>query len=304
MLLPKISVIIPIYNVEKFLPRCLDSVLAQTFVDFEIICVNDGSPDNCQKILSDYADKDCRIRILEQCNAGLSVARNNGLENARGEYIYFLDSDDAIQPQLLEIAYFLARQADADMVAFEYSSSDGTNKPDSSFKIDKIKSKVSYNPLFLGCCGKNRISFNVWTKLFRKDFLNGIRFIPNIHFEDFPFVYAILAKSPKTIITSERLHLYTRNLSSISNQESTPKQIEDYTTGIRYIYDFYNLFNLKEELKFLARDFIPIVLKHQLGRCRRASKTIQPAMWKAFRKELWELNQLGMLCADTKSPAI
>ena len=102
---PKISVIIPVYNVEEYLPVCLDSVLAQTFSDFEAVCVNDGSPDNSAAILEKYAKKDARIKVVSRPNGGLSAARNTGLENACGEYIYFLDSDDYIHPQLLEILY-------------------------------------------------------------------------------------------------------------------------------------------------------------------------------------------------------
>ena len=99
----KISIIIPIYKVEKYLQSCLDSVLAQTFKDWEAICVNDGSPDNSGKILTEYAKKDPRIKIITQNNQGPSVARNNGLKQANGKYIFFLDSDDFIHPQLLEI---------------------------------------------------------------------------------------------------------------------------------------------------------------------------------------------------------
>ena len=89
--MPKISIIIPIYNVEKYLRRCLDSVIQQTFTDFEIICINDGSPDNSLHILEDYASKDNRIKIITQKNQGLSIARNNGLKIAQGDYIYFLE---------------------------------------------------------------------------------------------------------------------------------------------------------------------------------------------------------------------
>ena len=103
--MPKISVVLPIYNVEKYLRRCLNSLLNQTFTDFEAICVNDGSLDKSLHILEEYASKDFRIKIVTQENQGLSMARNNGLKIAQGDYIYFLDSDDAIHPQLLEITY-------------------------------------------------------------------------------------------------------------------------------------------------------------------------------------------------------
>ena len=118
--MPKISIIIPCYNVEKYLHRCLDSVIGQTFEDFEVICVNDGSPDNSGSILEEYAAKDKRIKILTQKNQGLSMARNNGKALAQGKYIYFLDSDDFIHPQCLEIAHYIAEKYEVDLVSFDF----------------------------------------------------------------------------------------------------------------------------------------------------------------------------------------
>ena len=100
--MPKISVIVPVYKVEKFLPKCLESLINQTLKDIEIICINDGSPDNSLKILEEYAKKDSRIKIINQKNAGPSVARNNGMSAASGEYIGFVDSDDWIDLDFYE----------------------------------------------------------------------------------------------------------------------------------------------------------------------------------------------------------
>ena len=114
--MPKISIIIPVYKVEAYLPACLDSVLAQTFSDWEAICVNDGSPDNCGKILSEYAQKDSRIKVITQENQGVSVARNKALENAQGKYICFLDSDDELAPTFLQKMYQAIMDTNSDMV--------------------------------------------------------------------------------------------------------------------------------------------------------------------------------------------
>lgn len=294
-LLPKISVIIPIYNVEKYLMRCLNSVLTQTFKDFEVICVNDGSPDNSDRILKDYSDKDSRVMVINQENQGLSMARNNGLKRARGEFIYFLDSDDAIQPQTLDIVYNLATEHRADLVSWNYSPSDGVEIPNKFYNVSELKFKQTVCPLFVGNKGKFCVLFNVWTKLYKRELLDNIEFIPNIHFEDFPHTYAVLAKNPKTIILSTPLHSYTKNDDSISNQKGNPKQIKDYHEGINYVYEIYKKPTLKKELNFLKRSFLPIVLKHQLGRCRRADKSIQPMMWQAFSEELIDLNSKGLL---------
>ena len=111
---PAISVIVPVYNVEKVLPRCLDSILAQTFADFELICINDGSPDNSAAVLADYAARDARIKIINQENAGLSAARNAGMQAAEGAYVCFCDSDDYLDAGFLADLYAAVTSEDAD----------------------------------------------------------------------------------------------------------------------------------------------------------------------------------------------
>ena len=116
----KISVIIPVYNVEQYLPKCLDSVLNQTLKDIEIICINDESPDNCAQILEEYQKRDSRIIILNQKNSGQGSARNRGLEIAKGKYIQFLDSDDFYEPTCCEEMYNLMEQhKDIDVACFD-----------------------------------------------------------------------------------------------------------------------------------------------------------------------------------------
>ena len=117
---PKISIIIPMYNVEKYLRRCLDSVLHQTFTDWQAICVDDGSPDKSGEIAEEYASCDKRFVVVHKENGGLSDARNAGLPKATGEYIMYLDSDDFIHPQTMEIAYNLAQKNKSDIVSFTY----------------------------------------------------------------------------------------------------------------------------------------------------------------------------------------
>ena len=118
--MPAISVIIPIYNVEKYLRRCLDSVLNQTFSDWEAICVNDGSPDGSAAILSEYAARDARFKIVNKPNGGLSDARNAGMAVATGDYVLYLDSDDFIHPQTMEITHYMAMRDGSDIVSFTY----------------------------------------------------------------------------------------------------------------------------------------------------------------------------------------
>ena len=115
----KVSIIVPVYNIEKYLAKCLDSLINQTLEDIEIICVNDGSTDNSAEILNEYAQKDCRIKIINQDNAGLSAARNTGINAANGEYIGYVDSDDWIDLNFYEKLYNAAKDTDADIVKLQ-----------------------------------------------------------------------------------------------------------------------------------------------------------------------------------------
>ena len=113
----KFSIIVPVYNVELFLRECLDSIENQTFKGFEVICINDGSTDGSLSILQEYAAKDSRFKVISQENQGQGVARNNGIDIAQGEYLLFIDPDDFIEPNMLEIIYKKFQQTDAEIVA-------------------------------------------------------------------------------------------------------------------------------------------------------------------------------------------
>jgi glycosyltransferase involved in cell wall biosynthesis len=293
--MPKISIIIPVYNVEKYLSRCLNSVLKQTFNDWEAICINDESPDNCCKILDQFAKKDSRFKIITQKNQGVSISRNNGLKEAKGDYIYFLDSDDAMHPQLLDITYNLAKQKNADWVCFGFEKSNGIEYEPKKISEDKIKYKITNNPLYINKGRKNKISVNVWSKLYRKELIKDLNFIPNIHFQDYPYTYAIMAKKPKTILINKSLVYYTINYNSISNQKINPKQIKDYHLGINYIYETYTKLNLSKELLFIKKNLIPNKLKQQLKLCKKADENIKNIMIEEFSKELKDLNSKNII---------
>ena len=293
---PVISVIVPVYNVEKYLRRALDSVVNQTLHNVEIICVNDGSTDNCGAILEEYAAKDVRIKIITQENQGLSGARNSALKQVTGEYIAFLDSDDALHPQALEIALKVMQRHKADIVSFQYEKSDGQTWQPKQIDISKIKQKVEKHPLKFIKRGTYKFEMNVWTKLYKKEILEGLDFIRNIHFEDMPWLCAILSKRPKTIVLNVPLIFYTINQESISHQKGNAQQIKDFATGIKYVLEIY-----KNHIDrgLIKRCYLPMVLKHQLNRCLRASKENQKEMYKAFAEELKYIakeKMLGFLC--------
>ena len=200
--MPKISIIVPVYKVEEYLPRCIDSILAQTFTDFELILIDDGSPDNCGKICDEYARKDDRIKVFHIENGGVSNARNTGIDEAMGEYISFVDSDDVIHPQYYEI--MLKNVEDADIVYCEYKKF--TNECVFE-KIDNCEIEVfNGNDIF----SNPILSFyNVWNKIIRKSLLDNHRFNINIkNAEDSLFAFDLLTKCNKVVYVKHKMYGY------------------------------------------------------------------------------------------------
>jgi glycosyltransferase involved in cell wall biosynthesis len=295
--MPKISVIIPVYNVQKYLRQCLDSVLNQTFADFEIICVNDGSTDDSGKILLEYADKDNRIKIITQENKGASEARNSGLKLAQGEYIYFLDSDDFIHPQLLEICYTLAEKEQAEQVSFCLCKKviDRETISFPQYPLDTLSYIATDTPLYYRQKrGKYRIFVNAVSRLCRKELISDLSFIPGITMEDYPFTYACLAKHPKTVILNIPLYYYVYNPVSITKKQLSVKNIRDYHIGLSSIIDIYERSSQKEK-NFVLRTLFPSILKQQWERIVDCPSELQSELCKPFIEELKDLKQKGWL---------
>ena len=175
--MPKISVIVPVYNVEKFLEKCLKSIIEQTFEDLEIICINDGSTDKSLSILNSYAAKDPRIKILSQTNQGQSCARNAGLEIASGEYIGFVDSDDWIDLDFYEKLYNTAKKYDADIAVASIKRL-RTYKWKYHLKIEKEEVTEDINKKFFLCDVPDKCY--VWNKIYKASELKkyNIKFEP------------------------------------------------------------------------------------------------------------------------------
>lgn len=199
-----VSVIIPIYNVEKYLSHCLDSVCAQTLQNIEIICVDDGSSDNSANILATYAQKDKRIKVITQPNGGYGKAVNAGLEKARGEYIAILESDDWIEPDMYEQLYNLAKEHNLDIIKADYFNSwtNGKNK------ICSI-GKSNYNKVFYLSPTKyiDKIWGSIWSALYKTEFLqqNDIKVseTAGASYQDTGFIF-------KTNICAKRIYLLNK----------------------------------------------------------------------------------------------
>lgn len=180
----RVSVIVPIYQVEAYLAKCLDSILAQTFRDFELILVDDGTRDGCPAIMDDYAARDPRIRLIHKENGGLSSARNAGLDVARGEFIAFVDSDDTVEPTLLADTVRAADESGAELVIFNYRYVDeaGTHEPylrmaDEVIDLDRLGLANYFYQYWM----PYRHGQEAWCRLYRREIIenNGLRYAPN-----------------------------------------------------------------------------------------------------------------------------
>ena len=213
--MPAVSIIVPIYKVEQYLDRCISSIFAQTYQDYELILVDDGSPDNCGKMCDDYAQKDNRIKVVHKKNGGLADARNAGLEIATGEYILFCDSDDYVHPQWCEIMLNAIRNNPDSFVVCDLKRVNDFIKSDTAFPLNSYQ-KVTYYELF-----KRGISGFAWNKIFNAKILkeHEIWFDAKIKFaEDVPFNSAYLRYCKDYIWVNCPLNYYYVNSESIMHK--------------------------------------------------------------------------------------
>lgn len=214
----KVSIIIPVYNTSQYLPECLDSLVNQTLKDIEIICIDDGSNDSSFDILSEYAQKDSRVKVLKQKNEGQSVARNRGLLEAKGEYIGFLDSDDYADATMFEKLYKNAQMNDSDIsmcsikVFNEKTGIATTEDPymnlnlfDETFEKNAFTHNKTHDFIF-------RICVTPWNKIYKRSFLlqNKILFPQNLNYEDNVFFYETFIQAQSISLVKEALVVYRR----------------------------------------------------------------------------------------------
>ena len=234
----KVSVVIPIYNVEQYLPKCLASVVHQTLQEIEIICVNDGSTDNCLKILEEFESKDKRIKIINKENGGLGSARNAGLEYAKGEYISFIDSDDYIDENFLELLYNEAKEDDADVACGGIKrENDGKThfliNYSHTIITDDIYEKINISKA-------TQFSF-VWNKIYKHTFLkeNELKFMQDIVFEDLIYTPQIMIKSDTLVTVPNTFYHYVKREKSIFQDTENFEMQKDKLFALKYMCEYY-----------------------------------------------------------------
>lgn len=315
----RVSVIIPVYNVEKYLRECLDSVVNQTFSDIEIICVDDGSDDNSLKILEEYRNKDSRFKIIKGSHQGAGTARNLGIKSAKSDYILFLDSDDYFEPVLIEELYIRAEKHNADLVVCSYRKVDNegniteSRNPNSPVRLDKTPLEKSFNRHDFKEDFFELLTPVPWNKLYRKSLLenNGIEFPPLRICEDVAFVYESMACADRITVCDKELINYRYN---------RPQSMADYRT--KYAIDIvHSCLALKKFLQNaglydeLRTTFIKAFKNHirwEIAQCSDSEynsfltefKSLMPDEWvlyeSALRKDYITLDYIKDFIGDKK----
>jgi len=245
--MPKISLILPLYNGGKYLRPCLDSVAAQSFKDFECLCVNDGSTDDTEKIIKEYIEKDKRFLLFNKPNGGVSEARNFGIEAASTPYLAFIDQDDMFHPQALEVLYFLVAAYKTDASAFTFNRiPPGFAPPEKApiYDPSKLKVKIIRDPLedFFKTRQGGRVE--IWTRLYKKSALAGVRFPKGVQpAEDTVFTLKALEVLKSIAFVKEQFIYYrTNNEASVMAKGVTEKYLKSsFTAAVelwnRFLHD-------------------------------------------------------------------
>lgn len=247
---PQISIIIPIYNVERYLRQCIDSILAQTFTDFELLLIDDGSPDGCPVICDEYAEKDARIRVFHKQNGGVTSARNKGLNNANGNWIIYIDGDDWIEPTYVEELYNAAinNEADIAICAFRFVYEDGSSVIEHPTIWDDNKQ-----------ASLNRYIASIWTTAcgtIQKSSLykdNGVQSPKDLTFcEDFHLMVRLCYFANKVVSINRPLYNYRQRSSSIVHSLNDKTWRDELSTYLEIIDFFRNQGELETYKKVMA----------------------------------------------------
>lgn len=214
----KISVIVPVYKVEAYLSRCIDSILSQSNSDFELILVDDGSPDRCGEICDEYAGKDSRVTVIHQENGGLSAARNAGIEYALrtdSEWITFIDSDDWVHPEYLKSLLEAAEQYGTDIASCAFQRTDGEIPAVEAITFDTVSPEEYW-------CSKTVNATVAWGKLYRMSLFSDLRYpVGKIHEDEFT-TYKCLFALDKLAVSGAELYYYYQNPNGIMQSEWNP----------------------------------------------------------------------------------
>lgn len=259
----KISIIMPVYKVENYVGRAIESILNQTLTEFELIAVDDGTPDNSGRICDEYAAKDSRVRVIHKENGGAPSARNMAIPRAKGKYLYFLDSDDWAEPAMLEDMYNLAEQHNAQCVVSGFYIDTYYNDTEylrqEIFEKDAVyKNKEDFrqnaHKLF-----DNNLLYTPWNKLYRADYLSEHDILfPQTFWDDFPFNILVVRDVERIVVTSKMYYHFIRARAESETAKYMPKMYEKREEEHQWMLDLYKYWGVDtpESREFIARRYI------------------------------------------------
>ena len=284
--MPKISVIIPVYNSKKYLSQCVDSVLNQSFKNFELILIDDESSDGSDLECDEYLKKDNRVVVVHQKNSGVSSARNAGLDIARGKYIAFIDSDDYIANDYLEVLYNALEKTNSDLAVAYHTR----------FFTDKINDIKNINDtgrlLIVDSLDKFYKSFNergnidvVWNKLYKKELFDGLRFPVSRRYEDVYLIHRLLTKCESFCIIDKHLYFYRQHASSFICNNNKVDLLWTYASLINFYsteyinnsfltLNIYNAIKLARELRINKKNNKELNYYRELSCLRKVLKRV------------------------------
>ena len=285
MIHPKISIIIPFYNVENYIAKCINSVKEQTFTDFECLLIDDESVDNSKKIAEKLIENDTRFRIISQQNKGLGGARNTGLDNAKGEWIVFLDSDDWWHSDFLDKMYYYTIQNKVAIINCRYEN------------INKTGKTIGINPSLPAGIYTNKeqlLSFyltypTAWNKFYKKELWDDLRFPEKVFYEDLPTIFQLVFKTKNILFIDDILVCYNLREGSITKHFSN-KQISDRITIFNIIKQTFKEQNIENDLYLINYVYIlHIIYITCCDVLQFQTKVSKKSLLKEFHK-LWDKN--------------
>jgi len=253
-MLPLVDIIIPVFNAENFLHKCLDSVISQTYANIRVLIINDGSSDNSLKIIKNYADKDCRIEYIDQANKGIGATRNIALNHLKGDYFYFLDSDDYISSDSITLLVNSAITHKADIVIGERECGNGLHLTGniSQSKISTTDKQIFFDEYVFN----NQLYYTVTGKLYCSDILSNIKFNDSISFgEDLLFNISLYTKDLIIAIERNALYYYEENDASVTRVKKPDRCFHQFKVCQGFL-EFLSKQNLFDGFKFIYTELL------------------------------------------------
>ena len=281
---PLVSVIVPVYKVEAYLPQCVESIIGQTYQNLEIILVDDGSPDACGSICDDYAKKDNRIKVFHKHNGGLSDARNYGIAQSTGEYLGFVDSDDWIELDMFEVLVNVAEANGADIVACGFYH----EYPKRTVVDARVEKKYDNTIHQVSALIKDDIDAFIWNKLYRKTCFSDIAFPYGRFFEDIFTAHKLFLKATSCIYVSKPLYHYIKRRKNSITETFSMDNLIDFWQAHKTRYDFFlhdERFNTDEELMNKLQYWCAIAIA-RTWRCCFANTAQERKEYASFFEEL------------------